>query len=115
MRLDVRRQPARGLRVICLWTLLTGTLVSVVPAMALEPPKPCEPGEFQVRTPISFTLIGPDAPIDAQQQVVFRADTPEDLDYCPTNETIVTDTVTSSCGISTGRCMLRATTLLRSP
>ena len=71
--------------VICL-ALLMGVLTSASPLMALPPPPPCGPGEFDVGDPISLSLSGPTSAFDIWQPATFTA-TASDKDYCPSDQT----------------------------
>ncbi len=67
-------------------------LCLAAPALAINPPPPCAPGQFQTGTPISLTLTGPTTPLDVWQQATFTA-TASDYDYCPSDKTTPQDTV----------------------
>ena len=83
---------ARGLHVMWL-VAFVGVFMSAGPSMAMDPPSTCEPGTFSAHDAISFSLLGPTAPIDAGQEAVFTAASLTDADYCTQSRTHLYDTV----------------------
>jgi len=62
------------------------------PVLAIAPPPPCEPGQFDKGAPINVGISYYPTIIDPCEQATFTA-TASDYDYCPSNHTLSPDTV----------------------
>ena len=91
MRQHLPRKLIHGLHVTCLMSLV-GMFMSALPSMALSIIGNCEPGTFDVGTPISVELTGPAGEVQTGQQVIFGA-IASDHDYCALYHTTLEDTV----------------------